>query len=107
MFTGPDGVQYRWAMGAFGTNYPKVSLFSASLISSVLNRATQLVTADEKKQVIAEFHRAHYITKRQKPRLEVQPAGMDMLDYIVLTFVIVENKRRERESTTYGGGGGC
>ena len=25
MFTGPDGVQYRWALGAFGMNYPKVS----------------------------------------------------------------------------------
>jgi len=27
MFTGPDGVQYRWALGAFGMNYPKVSQF--------------------------------------------------------------------------------
>jgi len=24
-FTGPDGVQYRWALGAMGLNYPKVS----------------------------------------------------------------------------------
>ena len=24
MFTGPDGVQYRWALGASGMNYPKV-----------------------------------------------------------------------------------
>ena len=27
MFTGPDGVQYRWALGALGTNRPKVSGF--------------------------------------------------------------------------------
>ena len=27
LFTGPDGVQYRWAMGATGMNYPKVSTF--------------------------------------------------------------------------------
>ena len=25
MLTGPDGVKYRWAMGAFGMSYPKVS----------------------------------------------------------------------------------
>ena len=66
---------------------------------SVLNLVTKLVTADEKKTVIAEFHRAHYIMKRQKARLEVQPAGMDMLDHIVLTFVFAEYKRREREQT--------
>ena len=28
MFTGPDGVQYRWALGAFGMSLPKVSIFS-------------------------------------------------------------------------------
>ena len=32
MFTGPDGVDYRWAMGAFGMNYPKASLFSTLLV---------------------------------------------------------------------------
>jgi len=65
----------------------------------------KLVTADEKQEVIAEFHRAHHITKKQKARLEVQPAGMDMLDYIVLTFVFAENKRRERERSSSAGGG--
>lgn len=59
----------------------------------------KLVTADEKKTVIAEFHRAHHITKKRKARLEIQPAGMHMLDYIVLTFVFVENKRRDREKS--------
>lgn len=97
MFTGPDGVQYRWAMGAMGTNYPKVSLSSSSPVSSTLNHGMKLVTNDERKIVIAEFHRAHYFTKKQKARLEVQPAGMDMLDYIILTFVFAEDKRRERE----------
>ena len=52
---------------------------------------------DDKKTEIAKFHRAHYFTKKQKARLEVQPAGMEMLDHIVLTFVFVESKRRERE----------
>ena len=66
----------------------------------------KLFTADEKKTMVAEFHPANYIVKRRKARLEVQPAGMDMLDYIILTFVIVENKRREREcvSSTSGHG---
>ena len=105
MFTGPDGVQYRWAMGAMGMNYPKVCLFSTSPVSSTLNRGMKLVTTDEKKTVIAEFHRAHYFTKKRKARLEVQPAGVAMLDYIVLTFVFAENKRRERERRAKSGGG--
>ena len=66
----------------------------------------KLVTADEKKTVIAEFHRAHHILKKQKARIEVQPAGMAMLDYLVLTFVFAENKRRERETRAKTGGGG-
>ena len=81
-------------------------MYISSLPSPTLNHITKLVTTDEKKTVIAEFHRAHYFTRRQKPRLEVQPAGMDMLDYIVLTFVFAENKRREREARTNSGKGG-
>lgn len=69
----------------------------ASTIRAELNHGLKLVTMDEEKTVIAKFHRKHYFTKKQKARLEVQPAGMGMLDYIVLTFVFVENKRRERE----------
>jgi len=66
----------------------------------------KLVTTDEKKAVIAEFHRAHHFTRREKPRLEVQLAGMNILDYIVLTFVFAENKRRERETRMKAGKGG-
>jgi len=106
MFTGPDGVQYRWAMGAMGMNYPKVSLTFTSPVSSALNHGMKLVTDDEKKTVIAEFHRAHYFRKKQKARLEIHQAGMDMLDYIILTFVFAENKRRERETRARASGGG-
>ena len=70
------------------------------------NRDFKLVTTDEKKTVIAEFHRAHRFTRKEKPRLEVQPAGMDMLDYIILTFVFADSKRRERERRMRNGGGG-
>jgi predicted Zn-ribbon and HTH transcriptional regulator len=107
MFTGPDGVQYRWALGASGTNFPKVGIFFASPPFSVLSHAMKLVTTDEKKTVIAEFHRARHFMKKQKARLEVQPAGMNMLDHIILTFVFAENKRRERETRARSSGGGC
>ena len=71
-----------------------------------LTHYVKLVTTDDKKTVIAEFHRRHYFTSKQKARLDVQPAGMNMLDYIVLTFVCAERKRRERERRgQYGGGG--
>jgi len=78
-FTGPDGIEYRWAMGAVGMRFPK------------------LVAMDEKKTVLATFHRSRgHRKKKQKARLEIEPAGMEMLDYIVLTFVFAEQKRRER-----------
>jgi len=83
---------------------------TSTLDVEALNHGMQLVTTDEKKTVVAEFERAHYFTKKQKARLEVQPAGMNMLDYIVLTFIFAEEKRRERErrarSARAGGGGG-
>ena len=76
----------------------------------MVTRAMKLVTTDEKKTEIAEYHRAHHFTRKEKPRLEVQQTGMDMLDHIVLTFVFAENKRREREARARaarsGGSGG-
>lgn len=56
-----------------------------------------MVTTDGNKTVIAEFHPV-CPTEEQKARLEVQPAGVGMLDYIVLTFVFAETRRREREA---------
>jgi len=64
-----------------------------------------LVTTDGKKTVIAQFHRAHHIFGKRKARLVVRPAGMHMLDYIILTFVIVERKRRDREEEAAEMGG--
>ena len=57
----------------------------------------KLVTTDEEKTVIAEFRPPQ---KKQKAQLKVHPAGMSMLDSIVLTFVFVEKNRRERETAT-------
>jgi hypothetical protein len=93
-------------MGAMGMKYPKASVSSTPPASpeSTLNRGMKLVTADEKKTVIAEFHRTCNILKKRKARIEVQPAGMEMLDYIVLTFAYAEYKRRERVRRASSGG---
>lgn len=86
-------------MGALGLHLPKVSFFSDSPVFWRLNDGMKLVTADEKKTVIAEFHRPNYFVHKQKARLDIQPEGMGMLDLIVVTFVYVERKRRQREGT--------
>jgi hypothetical protein len=93
-------------MGAMGMNYPKASFSSTPPASpeSTLNHGMKLVTADEKKTVIAEFHRACHILKKRKARIEVQPAGMEMLDHIVLTFAYAGYKRRERIRRASSGG---
>ena len=41
-----------------------------------------------------------------KARLEVQPAWMDIQEYIVLTFVFAENKCKEREAISASSGHG-
>jgi len=64
MFTGPDGVQYRWALGAMGMGYPKVSL-SSSPVSSTLNNGMKLVTNDEKKTVMLNSS-AHTTSRRNR-----------------------------------------
>ena len=89
-------------------NYPKASLFSPLTppVYKALNQGVKLVTTGKEKTVIAEFHRARYFVNKREAQLEVQPAGMDMLDYIILTFVFAENKRRERESRIHDGGEG-
>lgn len=69
------------------------------------NRIMKLVSTDGEKTVIAKFHRARHLIKPRKAQLEVQPAGMEMLDYIVLTFVFAETKRRQREAAAKSAGG--
>ena len=58
---------------------------------------SQLVTKNRKKKVVAELHRAHRVFRRSKIYLEIEPAGLTMLDQIVISLVYVEKKRRERE----------
>jgi len=89
-----------------GRNVPRWVPASPSPPSPGLNHVPKLVTYDEKKTVIAEFHRARHWVKKRKARLEVQPAGMEMLDDVILTFVFADNKRREREARARAAGGG-
>ena len=79
-----------------GMNPSKVNSFSNSPAFTTVLNMMKLVTTDGKKTVIAEFHQAQGFLSKQEAILEVQPAGMDMLDEIVLTFVLVEQTRRER-----------
>jgi len=60
------------------------------------------------------MHRAHRVFGRRKAYLEVAPAGLTVLDQIVVSLVYVEKKRRERKVEVDdidrggddGGGGG-
>jgi len=82
-----------------------VGSFSTSPISSILGPNMKVAAGDEK-TIIAEFHTVHRLIKTQKVRLEIQAAGMVMLDYVILTFMFSERKRGEREGmarSRYGG----
>ena len=56
------------------------------LHAAALNQSMKLVTVDEKKTVIAGLHRAHHFKNKQKARIEVHQAGMDILDYIIVVL---------------------
>ena len=66
------------------------------------------MTNNRKKTLVAELHKAHHVFRRRKAFLEIAPAGLVMLDQIVVSLVYVESKRREKEDSGDGGddGGG-
>lgn len=56
----------------------------------------RLVTDDSSETLIAQFYMANlFKSKKEKSYLEVTPAGMAMLDHIIVTFIPVEVRRRE------------
>lgn len=69
------GVSYRWSLGASKRN-PK------------------LFINDSSKTLIASFHPSK-LFKKEQPYMEVTPAGMDMLDHIVVTYIPVEVRRKQ------------
>jgi hypothetical protein len=77
---------------------------ASTLDTEPMVQISKLVTMDENKTVIAKFHKARCCFRKRKARLEVHPAGMGMLDHIILTFVFAEQKRREREQAAKSGG---
>ena len=54
----------------------------------------QLLINDPGKALIAHFHPTGPF-KKQNPYMVVTPAGMDMLDHIIVTYIPVEVRRRE------------
>ena len=90
-----NGVTYRWSVKAF--RYPRVSSRPRPPLRNFTHSAkhqSQLVIDNPDKTLIAQFHEAS-LFKRNKSYLEVTPAGMDMLDHIIVTFIPVEVRRRD------------
>jgi len=75
-----NGASYRWTTGSSGDDLPK------------------LVTNNRKKKQVAGLHKApHRFFRRRRAYLEVAPAGLTVLDQIVVSLVYVEKKRREKQ----------
>lgn len=75
--------------------YPTVFNYHYSLKRARLTkRDPQLVIDDPSNTLIAQFHGGS-LFKKEKAYLEVTPAGMGMLDHIVVTFIPVEVRRRD------------
>jgi len=73
------GVNYEWNLGFTGLSSPK------------------LLLDDGSKTVIAKFHRKNKVFNKRKAYLEITPRGMEILDDIILTFILVEKQRRDKE----------
>jgi len=78
IFTGPDGHEYRWLLK---------SCFS------------ELVANDEKRTPVAVFHRKNLgiIGEARTASLEIFPVGEHIVDMILITFIHIEKKRKDRE----------
>ncbi|KAG2365619.1 hypothetical protein BDR07DRAFT_1398215 [Suillus spraguei] len=78
VFTGPDGRPYRWDL-----------TFNVVILSR----------NDGSRMEVARFHRATLgiIGKKRKAMLEVSPEMAHMMDTVIMTFVYVEQLRRDKE----------
>ncbi|KAK7691230.1 hypothetical protein QCA50_006333 [Cerrena zonata] len=89
IFTGPDGKNYKWNMGWL-TSY------------------LELDDASEAPKRVAELHQGNFL-KGKKSVLEIDESVLFMQDLIIITFIFVETRRRDREkrrqaSMASGGG---
>ena len=55
------------------------------------------MTNNRKKKLVAGLHKARHFVRRRRAYLEIAPAGLTMLDQIVVSLVYVEKKRREKQ----------
>ncbi|KAF6758371.1 hypothetical protein DFP72DRAFT_887358 [Ephemerocybe angulata] len=73
--TGPDGREYLW---------------------KILEKKVELVLCDEAKTPVIKYHRHHATLPWQDPkpaRLEIFQGGREIVDFIVITFILVEKLR--------------
>ena len=101
-----NGASYRWSTGSSGNDLPKVNPNVFFPTSADQGNPHQLVTNNRKKKLIAEVHKAHRFFRKRKAYLEVAPAGLTVLDQIVVSLVYVEKKRREKQKFDGDGGDG-
>ncbi|KZT36341.1 hypothetical protein SISSUDRAFT_1024350 [Sistotremastrum suecicum HHB10207 ss-3] len=77
VFRGKDGKQYRW---------------------QEKKRQLQLIRQDEPDKPVATFHRERryffVLRMSRQPYLEIQPGCMETLDSLIVSFLLVERKRR-------------
>ncbi|KAF7419643.1 hypothetical protein PC9H_002234 [Pleurotus ostreatus] len=98
-FTAPDGREYVWKMGMWASEVcPAVNVTAGEINYALF----QLYLNDDsipKKPLIAKYHRPTFnpIGPNKPGYLEISPEGEPILDDIVVTFVIVETYRKERE----------
>jgi len=76
-FTAPDGKSYSWHLG-------------------FLNSRLELNDGSNPPKIIAQQHQRNVLGET-KAFLEIDPAGMNILELIVITWVFVEGRRRDME----------
>jgi len=78
---GPDGQSYRWKMG---------------WVSCRL----EFNDSSKKPEVVAQFHRYKYIFNKKQAELEVEDSVKNILDWVVITWIFIERRRRDMEHKT-------
>ncbi|TRM57147.1 hypothetical protein BD626DRAFT_635107 [Schizophyllum amplum] len=78
IFNGPDRREYKWKMDKGGCT---------------------LTLVDKSKQCVARYHPVHYDVygDADAAYLEILPPADVMLDFVLITFVFIEDKRMRRE----------
>lgn len=94
-FTGPDGKPYTWKSGWTDSQVHRHILRLSS--HCLIYYGTQLeVKDDSEPPTVAARTQLKTPFKNSPPALVIEPAGMHMVDLIVVTWVIFEKWRREQ-----------